>query len=464
MDWLEKGLKGKRAVLVGLGRSSVAAARLLLREGVEPFITESADGDRFAPFKHACDALGVRYETGGHGDSVFESADLIVPSPGVPASLPALEAARRRGVPVAGELELAARFCASPMLAVTGTNGKTTVTELLRCMVEACGKRAALAGNNDTPLSEVALLPEPPDWAVVEVSSYQMETADRFHPRVAAVLNVTPDHLKRHGTMEAYAAMKARVFARQGAGDAAVLNAADPRVATLPVPEGVRRVPFGAAGPLADGVWTEGGAVFLGGERVMDPGDNPLPGAHNLENVMAALAVMAGAGLPLDRAVAALRGFRGVEHRIEFVLRDPERGCDYYNDSKSTNVDSLRVALESFDRPVVLIAGGRGKGDDYRPLRETVRRRAARLVTMGEDAPAIEEAFGDVVPSERAAGMDDAVARARALAAPGWAVLLSPACASFDLYNNFEERGRDFKRAVRAACGLPAEPAPENAP
>ena len=461
---MKTGLKGKRAVLVGLGRSSVGAARLLLREGAAPFITDNADGDRLAPWKVACDALGVPYETGGHGGGVFDSADVIVPSPGVPAALPPLEAARRRGVPVAGELELASRLCAAPMLAVTGTNGKTTVTELLRSMVEACGKTAALAGNNDTPLSEAVLLPETPDWVVVEVSSYQMETADRFHPRVAAVLNVTPDHLKRHGTLEVYAAMKARVFARQGAGDAAVLNAADPRVAALPVPEGVRRVPFSAAGRLDGGVWTEDGAVFLGADRIMDPGDNPLPGAHNLENVMAALAVMAGAGLPLDRAVAALRSFRGVEHRIEFVLRDPERGCDYYNDSKSTNVDSLRVALESFDRPVVLIAGGRGKGDDYRPLRETVRRHAARLVTMGEDAPALEAAFGDMVPAERADGMDDAVRRARALAAPGWAVLLSPACASFDLYNNFEERGRDFKRAVRAVCGLSAEETLERTP
>ena len=461
---MESGLKGKRAVLVGLGRSSVGAARLLLREGAAPFITDNADGDRLAPWKTACDTLGVPYETGGHGDGVVESADLIVPSPGVPAALPPLEAARRRGVPVAGELELASRFCAAPMLAVTGTNGKTTVTELLRSMVEACGKSAALAGNNDTPLSEAVLLPERPDWVVVEVSSYQMETADRFHPRVAAVLNVTPDHLKRHGTLEAYAAMKARVFARQGGGDAAVRNAADPRVAVLPVPEGVRRVPFSAAGRLAAGVWTEDGAVFLGADKIMDPGDNPLPGAHNLENVMAALAVMAGAGLPLDRAVAALRAFRGVEHRIEFVLRDPVRGCDYYNDSKSTNVDSLRVALESFDRPVVLIAGGRGKGDDYRPLRETVRRHAVRLVTMGEDAPLLEAAFGDAVPAERADGMDDAVARARAGAAPGWAVLLSPACASFDLYNNFEERGRDFKRAVRAVCGLPPEETLEKTP
>lgn len=444
-------LAGKEVLLVGLGRSSAAAAELLLREKARPFVTDSGDSPAMAPWRARLDALGVPCETGGHDTARFGSADLVVLSPGVPAAMELLRDPRERGVPVLGELELASRFVRSKILAVTGTNGKTTTTELMRAMVAACGRTVMLAGNNDAPLSLVALAPEQPEYVVAEVSSYQLETVRAFHPSAAAVLNLTPDHLKRHKTMEGYAAAKARVFENQGPGDRAVLNADDPHAARMHPPRGVEIVLFSGRSPQPRGAWADGEWIMFRDGRFTPRSDNPLPGRHNLENVLAAVAMLADSGLPGEGLAAGLRGFRAVEHRIEFVLSSG--GVDYYNDSKSTNIDSLRVALESFDRPLVLIAGGRGKGDDYAPLRDLAARRVRRLVVMGEDGPLLEKAFGDLIPTERVWGMAEAVDAAAAAAAPGDVVLLSPACASFDLYNNFEERGRDFKRLVALRSG-----------
>ncbi len=448
-------LRGKNVVLAGMGRSAVGAAKLLLARGARPFVSDSNDGPSLDAHRTALDALGVAYECGGHTLRRFEEADLVVLSPGVPPAIAPVAQARARGVPVLGELELAWRFCQSRVLAVTGTNGKTTTTELLRAMIAACGRSVALAGNNDTPLSLAVLDAPPPEFIVLEVSSYQLENVETFHPWVAAVLNLTPDHLGRHGTMEEYAAMKARTFARQTRGDAAVVNWDDPRTAAMPVPGGVRRMAFSLTDRIKDGFWADGAIIRHGDEAVAALADNPLPGRHNLANVLAALTMMRAGGFDWEGVLAGLRQFRGVEHRIEHVVTCD--GVDYYNDSKSTNVDSLRVALESFDRPVVLIAGGRGKGADYRVLRPLMRRMVKHMVTLGEDAPLLEAAFGDLAPAERAESMAAAVARARAATVPGDVVLLSPGCASFDMYANFEERGRDFKQCVRTLLAATKE-------
>ncbi len=440
-------LRGKDVVIAGMGRSAVGAAKLLQARGARPFVSDSNHGPFLDAHRAALDALGVAYECGGHTMSRFEEADLVVLSPGVPPAIAPVAQARARAVPVLGELELAWRFCQSCVIAVTGTNGKTTTTELLYAMVAACGRSVALAGNNDTPLSLAVLETPPPEFIVLEVSSYQLESVEMFHPWIAAVLNLTPDHLGRHGTMDEYAAMKARIFARQTSGDIAVVNRDDPWTTAMPVPPGVRRMGFSLTERITDGCWTDGANICHGDERVAALADNPLPGRHNLANVLAALTMMRAGGFDWKGVLTGLRQFRGVEHRIEHVLtRD---GVDYYNDSKSTNVDSLRVALESFDRPVVLIAGGRGKGADYRVLRPLIMRKVKHMVTLGEDAPLLEAAFSDLVPALRAESMAEAVARARAAASPGDVVLLSPACASFDMYANFEERGRDFKQCVR---------------
>ena len=444
-------LAGKKVVLVGMGRSTTAAARLLRREGALPFITESADTPRLEPWRAQCLEMGVPFEVGGHSMDAFEGAELLVTSPGVPVASDFLAPMFVRGIPVIGELELAARFCRSRIIALTGTNGKTTATELLRAMVAACGHTVDLAGNNDRPLSLVALLDEQPEFVVVEASSYQLETADTFHPWIAAVMNVTPDHLKRHGTMEGYAKAKARIFQRQGNGDIAVVNADDSFTRGMQVPAGVDRIEFSLSRETPGEAWIAGGGFYLRGERIAEIGDNPLPGRHNAENVLCALTMLGVGGFDRDGMAAGLRGFKGVEHRIEHVLA--ENGVDWYNDSKSTNVDSLRVALESFNRPIVLIAGGQAKDSDYRVLRDLFAVHVKHMVAIGDDAPKFTGAYGDLAPWSRAESMDDAVARARLAAAPGDVVLLSPGCASFDWYGNFEERGRDFKRAVQDLCG-----------
>lgn len=439
-------LKGKRATLIGLGRSSTAAAGLLQHHGAFPFITEIGNSAGLREWQRQCDDGAIPYEIGGHSKGAFEDADMIILSPGVPLTAPCLETPRRRGVPVLGELEFAWEFCSGRMLAVTGTNGKTTVTSLLHAMIAACGFNVALAGNNDTPLSQVALQTPQPDYVVLEVSSYQLESMERFRPCVAAVLNVTPDHLSRHGDMERYVAAKARIFAQQQAGDAAVLNADDPLVLTMPIPPGVHRYYFSLKEKRDDGFYADQDVLFYGDEAVAALADNPLPGRHNLANVLAALAMMRAMNFSWQGTLAGLRGFKSVEHRIEHVM--DLQGVKFYNDSKSTNIDSLRVALESFHEPIVLIAGGRGKGSDYRSLRELIRERVRCIIVIGEDAPLIAAAFNDLAPIRHADSMMDAVRQAHQAACAGDVALLSPACASFDRYANFEARGRDFKECV----------------
>ncbi len=439
-------LRDTKVAVVGMGRSALGAVRLLLHHGALPFVTDCSSADALAVYCRELDELGVPYETGGHTERAFSGAGLVVMSPGVPPDVAPVRAAREAGIEVVGELELGWRFCTSRVLAVTGTNGKTTTTELLRAMIAHCGHTVLLAGNNDLPFS-LAVLEEPaPDYFVLEVSSYQLETVSTFRPWIAAVLNLTPDHLGRHGTMEEYAAVKSRIFRQQEFGNAAVVNLDDLWCAGMAVPEDVIRSGFSLMEWSLNGLWVDDYLIRLGDEVVAEVAENPLPGQHNLMNVLGALAMMRAGGFAWDKTREALRAFRGVEHRIEHVAC--AGGVDYFNDSKSTNVDSLRVALESFGRPVVLIAGGRGKGAGYDSLLPLVRERVKHLVTLGEDAPLLEAAFSSAAPCERASGMRHAAALARDLAVAGDVVLLSPGCASFDMYANFEERGQDFKACV----------------
>jgi UDP-N-acetylmuramoylalanine--D-glutamate ligase len=344
-------------------------------------------------------------------------------------------------------MEFAFKFCRGRILAVTGTNGKTTTTELLRALVAACGHDVVLGGNNALPFSAAVMLEPAPEYLVLEVSSYQLETTRSFRPWIATVLNVTPDHLTRHGSLDDYAAVKARLFANQASGDSAVLNCDDARVRGMATPPGVARHSFSLCGSVEWGVWFDGNSFLAKGEVIARKTDTRLRGRHNYENICAALAMMRAGGFARDGTLHGLRAFPGVEHRIEPVATID--GVTFYNDSKSTNIDSLRVALESFDVPIILIAGGRGKGSDYRVLRELMGRRVKKLIAIGEDAPLLEAAFAGVVATERGDDMNDAVLRAASSAAPGDAVLLSPACASFDMFDTFEHRGRVFKECVR---------------
>lgn len=437
--------EGIQATIVGMGRSAAGAAALLKSRGAVPFVTEAADGEAVAPWRAELDSLGVSYETGGHTFRAWDHSELVVLSPGVPLALQPIQSLLKRGVPVIGELELASRFTQAPVLAVTGTNGKTTVTEMIRHVLRDLGYNAILAGNNHTAFSQAVLRDPAPDFFVLEVSSYQLETIKRFRPSVGAVLNLTADHLGRHGTLEGYAVAKERLFAnQQPESDAAVLNADDPLTRGMLTPPGVPRISFSLDHANGSGLCWDGERLWVdGAPHVFQP---PLPGRHNIANALAALAVLHGAKIDIAGAIRALESFQGVEHRLEPA--GVYQGVTYFNDSKSTNIDSLRVALESFDSPVTLIAGGQGKGSSYAPLMPLVRGRVGRCIALGEEGPALAEAFGAAVPVEVVPDMEKAVTAAAAQTPPGGIVVLSPGCASFDQYRNFEERGAHFKALV----------------
>lgn len=440
IDWT-----GKRVTVFGLGRTGEAVARYLQSRGATVLITDSGNTEAQQAAAVGLREDGIEVELGGHSDRCWGEADALVLSPGVPPGITPIVAGAARGIPVMSELEAVWGDCRAPILAVTGTNGKTTTTALLHHVLEAAGLRTVLCGNNDVPLSSALMQSPTPDFYVVEVSSYQLETAHEFRPRVAAMLNVTPDH-PRHGAIENYAAVKARIFQAQGEGDTAVMNADDPLTANRYLPPGVQRTPFSLAAPCSDGVWVNDGVIRYRDETILQVSELPIPGRHNLANVLAVVAMARAAGVPAEQLAAGIRSFRGVPHRIEFVRE--LQGTRYYNDSKSTNIDSLRVALESFSQPIVLIAGGRGKGAGYGSLEPLVRRQVRALVLIGEDGPKMAAAWGHAVPSLMAGSMSAAVQQAHDIAEPGDVVLLSPGCASFDWYNNFEERGADFRSCV----------------
>jgi UDP-N-acetylmuramoylalanine--D-glutamate ligase len=446
-------LADKKVTVVGIGRSGLAAARLLARHGANPFLTDSRSEAAILQSETVrAQVSEFAWETGGHSAEAWADTSLVVLSPGVPPKAPGLQGAWESGVEIISELELASRLCTARIAAVTGTNGKTTTTELLFAMLKAGGLNVGLAGNNAVPLSEALLIAPPPAWLVLEVSSYALETAVSFRPDVAAVLNLSPDHLGRHGSMEVYASVKARIFARQRVGNTAVLNLDDEAVAAMAVPEGVTRRTFSTGGHADAAVRGENGSILAGEDVIANVTDIPIPGRHNLENSLAAIACCRAIDAPWEGCLAGLRAFQAVEHRLEKVC-ERDDGAVIYNDSKSTNLDSLRVALESFDRPVVLIAGGEGKGSDYGVLAGQVAAQVKMLFAVGSDAPKIVAAFGGVTKVVEAGDLTHAVPEALAAAGSGDVVLLSPGCASFDQYANFEERGRHFKELVWKSVG-----------
>ena len=444
-------LAGRRAAVVGLARSGVAAARLLCRAGARVTATDTKPLDALGPEVRALAEAGVRLLVGGVHLEATADADLVVVSPGVPLDSPQLAPARSRGTPLIGELELGWRAMEADTLAITGTNGKTSTTALTGALLAEQSRPVLVAGNIGTPLTAHAPAVPADALVVCEVSSFQLETTDAFRPRVAAVLNVTPDHLDRHGTFEAYLAAKARIFANQTPADCAVLNADDAGSAGLAPRVRARVVWFSRRRELPDGVFVRDGWIVarLDGrpEPVCPVAEIRLRGAHNVENVLAATACALWAGLAPESIRRAIGRFRGVAHRIEFVRE--VGGVQYYNDSKGTNVASTIKALESFTERLVLIAGGLGKGQDFAPLAEAARGRVAHAVVIGRDGPAVAAALERAgIPVSAAPSLEAALDLARAAARPGDVVLLSPACASFDMFRDFEHRGDVFKQLV----------------
>jgi len=459
---------GKKVTVVGLARSGVAAARLLQEAGAVVTVADQKDKSELGRVFEQLDQSAVAMILGARYESAIETADLVVISPGVPYRLEALNRARHRGVKVISELELASRFLSAPILAVTGTNGKSTTVTLIGKMLQQGGKRVFVGGNLGTALSEGAGQalqasklgqPGPFDALVVEVSSFQLETVERFHPWIAGILNVTVDHQDRYDSIEEYVAAKYRIFENQLPSDYALFNLDDARVAGLRRNVKARILGFTRTQTLppdvAGGTYLEGGRIMttVTGQlqEVCRRSEIKIIGDHNVENAMAAATYALLCGCSLDVVRRVLAEFPGLEHALEIVRE--RRGVRFVNDSKGTNVDATLKALESIDQPIWLIAGGRDKGGDFSRLAPLIRQRVKRLLLIGEAAPLIAHAVQGYDAMDRAGTLREAIERAAAGATAGEVVLMSPACASFDMFADYQDRGRQFKALVQS---LPA--------
>jgi UDP-N-acetylmuramoylalanine--D-glutamate ligase len=446
-------LKGKKVLVVGLGKSGLAAALFLRRRGALVTVSDVRSADQLAKEIPALIEAGIMVEAGGHGLLTFRRQDLIVVSPGVPLDTPELAQVKSFGLPVIGELELAARFLKGHTLAVTGSNGKTTTTTLLGEILDAGGLTTLVGGNIGVPV--ISLIDQSTDesWSVLEVSSFQLESTVEFHPQIAVILNITPDHLDRHGSFENYAAAKERIFARQTAADCLVLNADNTRAADAAHRSIAKVYWFSIEHPVTQGAFLEQGFVVYRAvenaptEKVIPLGGIPLKGTHNVENVLAAVVAARLAGVPADVIRQAIENFRAVEHRLEYVAT--RNRVEFYNDSKATNVDATAKAIEAFSGGIHLILGGKDKGSDYTQLSELLRERVSAVYTIGSAAAKIESHLRGVVSIHSCETLEKAVHVAASAARPGEIVLLAPACSSFDQFENYEERGRVFKQLVK---------------
>jgi UDP-N-acetylmuramoylalanine--D-glutamate ligase len=445
-------LKNKRVLVVGLGRSGLSAAGFLRERGARVTVSDTRSAKELAEQIPALLEAGIMVESGGHGLLTFRRQDLIVVSPGVPLETPEVAQAIAFGTPVMGELELASRFLDGSVVAITGSNGKTTTTTLIGKIFMDAGLPTQVGGNIGLPVIDLIAQSRPETWNVLEVSSFQLETVEEFKPRIALVLNVTPDHLDRHKTFERYWEAKARITARQTAEDFLVLNAEDGNAQRVAAKTKAQIFWFSGRRAVKQGAFVHGESVLWlateGGrpEPVMPVAEIPLRGGHNVENVLAAVAAARLAGIDAETIRAAVKGFTAVEHRLELVR--VRHGVEFYNDSKATNVDATVKALESFTGGVHLILGGRDKDSDYKIMSELLRERVKAVYTIGSAAEKIERQLAGVVKMVSAGTLDAAVALAAKDAVGGETVLLAPACSSFDQFKNYEERGRVFRAAV----------------
>jgi UDP-N-acetylmuramoylalanine--D-glutamate ligase len=443
-------VRGQNILVVGLGRSGAAAAEFLADRGARVTVNDAKPEVELKDAQ-ALREKGVEIVAGAHPAELFEKSDLIVASPGVPLALAPFQKARAAGVPVISEIELAARFLRGRLIGVTGSNGKTTTTTLIGELLKDAGLPAQVGGNIGTPLVSLVATSRENGFTVVELSSFQLEAVERLHLFAAVLINITPDHLDRYESMEQYAAAKANIFRNQTPDDVAVLNADDGRVSRMKGLTEARVVYFSRKRELGEGIFLRGDEIVNrsnGREQVMVARPEiPLRGDHNLENVMSSLAVGMACGASPDSMRETVRGFKGVEHRLEFV--DEINGVKFYNDSKATNVDAAAKSLEAFAGGLIVILGGKDKGSDYSPLAQLLRDRGEHVILIGVAAGKIAAALEDAIPIHRAATMGEAVEAGYRLSKPGSVVLLAPACASFDMFDNYEHRGRVFKEAVR---------------
>jgi UDP-N-acetylmuramoylalanine--D-glutamate ligase len=445
-------LHGKKVLVVGCGRTGISTARFCLARGACVSLN-----DMQKKFDVPGDLLdqGLAVEAGGHSVETFIRHDLVVISPGVSIMIRPVIEAQARGIEVISEIELAWRFLRAPLIAVTGTNGKTTTTSLIGALLEAAGKRVFVGGNIGTPLIECCMQSEIFDYIVAEISSFQLEAISHFRPFISVLLNVTDDHLDRHSSFDDYCGAKARIFMNQQSGDVAVISADDPAVRALAPSIQAEVFYFSAAHPTENGAWHDGLFNFVrrsdGSRLTLDASASQLRGAHNIENMLAAGSVGFLCGLPEAVIRDTLISFSGLPHRMEFV--DEIQGVRFFNDSKGTNVGAVVKSLESLQGPVILIAGGKDKGGTYRPLEALLAGKGRALVVIGEARERIAAELGHAVPTVRADSLEKAVAEAFARARPGDTVLLSPACASFDMFKSYAHRGQCFVDSVKKLKG-----------
>jgi UDP-N-acetylmuramoylalanine--D-glutamate ligase len=444
-------LTNKRVLVVGLGKSGVASALFLKAHGARVTVSDTKPEAELREDIPTLLDHGIAVETGGHGERTFRGQDLIVVSPGVPVDAPPLVQARALGETVIGEIELAAQFLRGPIVAITGSNGKTTTTTLAGEIIAAGGYPTVVGGNIGTPAISLVEHATPVTITVLEVSSFQLETIQTFRPKVAVILNVTPDHLDRHHTFAAYTDAKARIFENQTADDFTVLNADDPTCIELAYRSKGTLFWFSRKKEVTQGAYVKEGKILFrdkeGQREIMQVSEIPLKGNHNVENVLAGICVGILMRCGPEKISKAIRDFKAVEHRLEYVAT--VRGVEYFNDSKATNVDATIKALESFPANILLILGGKDKGSDYSVLNDLLRTRVKRVYTIGAAAAKIESQIKgpEIVHAET---LENAVKRASVSAQTGDIVLLAPACASFDQFKSYEHRGRAFKDLVHA--------------
>jgi UDP-N-acetylmuramoylalanine--D-glutamate ligase len=445
-------LKNKRVLVVGLGKSGIAAAMFLRRQGARVTVSDARSAMALAKEIPTLLDAGIMVESGGHGLLTFRRQDLIVVSPGVPMDTPEVKQVIGYGMPVIGELELASRFLKGRIVAITGSNGKTTTTTLVGKILKEAGLPTLVGGNIGLPV--IDLVPESMDESVsvLEVSSFQLETIEQFRPWIAVVLNITPDHLDRHGSFENYAAMKTRITENQTAEDLLVLNAEDKPTQMIAAKTKAQIFWFSPRRPIKQGAFVHGDSIVFipnegaKAEPIMPVAEIPLKGSHNVENVLAAVCAARLAGAPAEKIRASVRSFKAVEHRLEFVRT--VQGVEYFNDSKATNVDAAMKAVLSFPSGIHLILGGKDKDSDYTTLSSLLRERVKAVYTIGSAAEKIERELHGVVKMVGAGTIDVAVREASKAAVPGDVVLLAPACSSFDQFENYEHRGRTFRQIV----------------
>jgi len=442
---------GKKISIIGAVRSGIAAAQLAKKLGAIPIVSDSSPKEKLVKALEIFEAENIAYEFGAHSDKIYD-CDFIVTSPGVPTDSPVLSTAIQKGIKIYSEVEFASWFCEGSVISITGTNGKTTTTALMNHTLNECGMKCYSAGNIGNPFSEIALVVKQGEFVALETSSFQLDFTEQFKPHFSMILNITPDHMDRYeNDFNKYAASKIKVTANQVEEDFYIYNADDLNTLSTMKNSRVQKLGFSVKKVIPVGAFHKDGdmnfAWFGKVSKVCSSDDLFIKGEHNIANALPVMAIAKLLNIPNQKIRDAFASFKGVEHRIEFVRE--LNGVEYYNDSKATNVDSVVVALKSFSKPIYLILGGKDKGNNYDDIRDLVKEHVKKIFAIGVSAQKVEDYFGSFIPTEKKESMEACVVAANKEAETGSVLLLSPACASFDMFNNFEHRGEVFKEAVK---------------